>query len=213
MKHIVVLIPISTYDQSAVDAAVRQGVELLGGIGLFVQPDEKIVLKPNLLARALPQRAITTHPAVFSAVCKLLRGEGYAHLSYGDSPGNPATTPDKAAEGAGITEAAEKYGVEKADFATGSIVPFPEGRTAKSFYLCRGVQEADAYINVCKMKTHALERITGGRLFRNEQRVSWVCLACGQIHTGCEPPPSCSGCSGGQGHFIRSSFYPFAVEG
>ena len=95
------------------------------------------------------------------AVCRLLREEGYAHLSYGDSPGNPATTPDKAAEGSGIAEAAAKYSVEKADFASGSIVPFPEGHTAKSFYLCKGVQEADALINICKMKTHALERITG----------------------------------------------------
>lgn len=161
MKHLVALVPLNTYDQPLVDAAVRQGVELLGGLRPFVKPEEKIVLKPNLLARALPQKAITTHPAVFSAVCKLLREEGYAHLSYGDSPGNPTTTPDKAAESAGIAEAAARYGVEKADFSSGSVVLFPEGRTAKSFYLCKGVQDADAMINVCKMKTHALERITG----------------------------------------------------
>lgn len=161
MKHTVALIPLDTYEQPLVDEAVRQGIALLGGIGRFVRPEEKIVLKPNLLARALPQKAITTHPAVFSAVCKLLRDEGYAHLSYGDSPGNPTTTPDKAAETAGIAEAAAQYGVTRADFSSGSIVTFPEGRTAKSFYLCKGVQDADALISLCKMKTHALERITG----------------------------------------------------
>ena len=161
MKHAVALIPLDTYDQPRVDEAVRQAAELLGGVRQFVRPEEKIVLKPNLLARALPQKAITTHPAVFAAVCRLLREEGCQHLSYGDSPGNPTTTPDKAAEGAGIAEAAAQYAVERADFASGSIVPFPEGRTAKAFYLCRGVQEADALINICKMKTHALERITG----------------------------------------------------
>ncbi len=161
MKHTVALIPLDTYDQSAADAAVRQGIELLGGIGRFVKPEEKVLLKPNLLARSLPQKAITTHPAIFSAVCKLLREEGYAHVKYGDSPGNPTTTPDKAADTAGITEAAERYGLEKADFASGSVVGFPEGRVAHSFYLCKGVQEADAMINICKMKTHALERITG----------------------------------------------------
>ena len=161
MKHRVALIPIATYEQSAVDAAVRQGIELLGGVGQFVKPEEKIVLKPNLLARALPQKAITTHPAVFSAVCRLLRDEGYPHLSYGDSPGNPTTTPDKAAEGAGIAEAAAHYGLDKADFASGSVVSYPQGKAAHSFYLCKGVQDADAMINICKMKTHALERITG----------------------------------------------------
>ena len=161
MKHAVALIPLSTYDQPQVDAAVRQGMALLGGMGRFVKKEERILLKPNLLARALPQKAITTHPAVFEAVCRLLREEGYAHLSYGDSPGSPTTTPDKAAEGAGIRAAAEKFGVDRADFTSGSIVAFPQGKTAKAFYLCKGVQEADALINLCKMKTHALERITG----------------------------------------------------
>ncbi len=161
MKHAVALIPLSTYDQPQVDAAVRQGMALLGGMGRFVKKEERILLKPNLLARALPQKAITTHPAVFEAVCRLLREEGYAHLSYGDSPGSPTTTPDKAAEGAGIRAAAEKFGVDRADFTSGSIVAFPQGKTTKAFYLCKGVQEADALINLCKMKTHALERITG----------------------------------------------------
>ena len=160
-KARVALIPLDSYDQPRGDEAVRQGMELLGGIGRFVKPEEHILLKPNLLNRAAPQKAITTHPAVFSAVARLLRDEGYAHLSYGDSPGNPTTTPEKAADTCGLTTVAEQYGLEQADFANGSLVPFPQGHTARSFYLCKGAQEADAIINVCKMKTHALERITG----------------------------------------------------
>lgn len=38
-KHPVALIPIATYDQAAVDTAVLQGVDLLGGIARFVQPE------------------------------------------------------------------------------------------------------------------------------------------------------------------------------
>ena len=160
-KSIVALVPLDTYDQPQVDAAVRKGVELLGGIGRFVKPEERILLKPNLLSRAQPQKAITTHPAVFSAVAKLLRDAGYTHLSYGDSPGSPTTTPEKAAETCGIAAPAARYGLEAADFATGSLVPYPQGAVAKSFYLCVGAQQAEAIVNVCKMKTHALERITG----------------------------------------------------
>lgn len=52
-----------------------------------------------------------------------------------------------------------------------------------------------------------------GRLFRDDERVSWVCLPCGQLHAGREAPECCSGCGRDQGHFIRSSFYPFALEG
>ena len=74
-KHTVVLMPLDTYDQPKVDEAVRQGVALLGGLDGLIRRDEKVLLKPNLLARALPQKAITTHPAVFAAVCRLLKEE------------------------------------------------------------------------------------------------------------------------------------------
>ena len=161
MKHTVVLIPLDNYEQQNVDAAVAQGLSLLGGVESIIGKEEKVLLKPNLLARALPQKAITTHPAVFSAVCKVLKESGYAHVSYGDSPGNPTTTPEKAAEACGIAAEARKWGVPAGEFNTGSVVHFPEGETCKSFYLCKAVQETDALVNVCKMKTHALERITG----------------------------------------------------
>lgn len=161
VKHTVVLIPIDTYQQEAVDAAVRQGVELLGGMEQFIAKEEKVLLKPNLLSRSLPQKAITTHPAVFSAVCKLLREEGYQHVSYGDSPGSPTTTPEKATDTSGLAAEAARYNVPLGDFGAGSVVHFPEGKTAHSFYLCNAVQDMDAMINICKMKTHALERITG----------------------------------------------------
>ncbi len=161
MKHTVVLIPIDTYDQAAVDAAVARGVALLGGMEQFIHREEKVLLKPNLLARSLPQKAITTHPAVFSAVCRLLREEGYQHVCYGDSPGSPTTTPEKATDTSGLAAEAAKYDVPLGDFGAGSVVHFPEGKTARSFYLCNAVQDMDAMINICKMKTHALERITG----------------------------------------------------
>ena len=53
-KHPVALIPIATYDQAAVDTAVLQGVDLLGGIARFVQPEERVLLK---LESALPRPA------------------------------------------------------------------------------------------------------------------------------------------------------------
>ena len=160
-KSIVALVSLDSYDQPQVDEAVRQGVGLLGGITRFIRPDERILIKPNMLSRAQPQKAVTTHPSVFAAVAKLLRDAGCAHLSYGDSPGSPTTTPEKAAETCGFTAVAERFGLTAADFTNGSLVPFPQGAVARSFYLCHGAQEAEAIINVCKMKTHALERITG----------------------------------------------------
>lgn len=160
-NSVVALVPVESYDQALVDEAVRQGIALIGGLGQLISPEEKVLLKPNLLSKALPQRAITTHPAVFEAVGKLLVESGYHHLSYGDSPGQPTMTARKCAEGCGLAEPADRLGIPTADFESGSTVTYPKGKVGHSFVLCRGVQEADAIINLCKMKTHALERITG----------------------------------------------------
>ncbi len=50
-------------------------------------------------------------------------------------------------------------------------------------------------------------------LLRAAGRVSWFCLHCGQLHTGCEPPVSCPGCGQSRGSFIRSNYFPFNAEG
>lgn len=161
MQTKVALIPIDTYEQDAVDAAVRTGFSLLGGLPQLLDPEQKILLKPNLLGKAPPQKAVTTHPAVFAAVAKALQEAGCAHLSYGDSPGNPTATPAKVAATSGIAEAAESLGIPMADFSAGSNVHYQGVSVPRTFCLANGVQEADCLITLCKMKTHALERITG----------------------------------------------------
>lgn len=160
-KSVVACVPCDNYDPENVYHAVRRGLDLIGGILSFVDPGEKILLKPNLLTKAPPQKAITTHPAVFEAVIRILTENGCTGIKYGDSPGNPVVTPQKAADESGIERTAKLYGIPQADFSSGQTVSFPSGIRCKSFCLCPGVLEADAVINICKMKTHALERITG----------------------------------------------------
>lgn len=160
-KARVALVRCESYDEETVYRALKTGLDLLGGISAFVSPEEKILLKPNLLGKAPPHKAVTTHPAVFATVARILREAGYDDLAYGDSPGNPAATPESAARASGILEAAESFDIPLAPFNDGSIVHFPEGRRCRSFFLCNGIQQADAIINLPKMKTHALERITG----------------------------------------------------
>ena len=160
-KSTVALIPCEDYDPQRVYEAVKLGFSLLGGVEKFVKPEEKILLKPNLLSKMLPQKAVTTHPAVFGAAARVLKEAGCDRLSYGDSPGSPTASPESAADMSGIRAEAEAWGVEKGEFNAGSLVHWPEGKTCRSFILCKGVQEAEAVINLPKMKTHALERITG----------------------------------------------------
>ena len=142
------------------DRAVTAALDLIGADRLFA-PDEKILLKPNLLTKASADGAVTTHPAVFAATAKYLAAHGLCDLAYGDSPGHGQ--PEAAAAACGIADAAARLGVRAADFSGGVTVPYPDGKTAKEFILAREVPAFDAIVNVCKMKTHMLERITGAQ--------------------------------------------------
>lgn len=48
------------------------------------------------------------------------------------------------------------------------------------------------------------------KLFRSDSTDEvWICLNCGHIHTGSEPPRQCPVCSSEQGYFIREKEAPF----
>ena len=155
----VVLIPCDTYEEDTVYEKLKEGIRLLGGMEAFVKPEEKVLLKPNLVRKAKVSRAVVTHPAVMGAAARLLREAGVTSLTAGDSCG--VGTAGATAAGAGMDAVLEKYGVPVVDFTGMGEVSYENGVQAKSFFLSKEVFEADALINVCKMKTHALERITG----------------------------------------------------
>lgn len=158
-KSTVVLIPCTTYQIDEVYKGLKWGIDQLGGIKQFVQPEEKILLKPNFLRKSEPDQAIITHPAIFQAFADILIENEYSHISYGDSPG--VGTPDKTAQAAGFEAIAKDRGIKAAEFTKGETVAYKDGKVANEFVISQGVIEADAIINLCKMKTHALERITG----------------------------------------------------
>ena len=160
MKSKVVVLRCESYDQEKVNAVIEKGIDLLGGIASFVNPSEKILLKPNLLSRHSPDSAVTTNPAVFEAAARLLFEKQYSSLYYGDSPGHPGNI-EKTASICGIKAAAERYNLSLGEFSKGKTIEFPEGITAKSFEICQAALDCGAIINICKMKTHQLERITG----------------------------------------------------
>ena len=156
-KSRVVVIPCDDYDEEKVYECLKCGLDELGGIGRFIKPEEKVLVKLNLLSAAQPERAVTTHPSVAKAVLRLLNEAGCADVKYGDSPGYG--TCESALRMLGIDE--EFFGARMTPMSEAEHVDFPEGMTCKEFDFCKEIVESDAIINVCKMKTHALERITG----------------------------------------------------
>jgi uncharacterized protein (DUF362 family)/NAD-dependent dihydropyrimidine dehydrogenase PreA subunit len=158
MKSTVALIQCVDYSPEKVQAAVNRGLGLLGGAGAFAAKGEKILLKPNILSGENPEKCISPHPEVFRAIAKSLSRVDAA-LSFGDSPG--FGNPKSNALRGGFTVVAEEEGVEWADFSTARAMQFPEGRVIKKFSIAEEVAASDGLISICKLKTHALTRITG----------------------------------------------------
>ena len=158
MKSKVAIVRCNSYNQQEVNQAISNGLELLGGASAFIKANETILLKVNLLAGDVPEKSVTTHPAVFRAVAEHFMALG-AILRYGDSPG--FGSPGAAAKKAGITDEADALNLEAADFKEGREVFFEEGNQNKKFYIANGVLDSDGLISLPKMKTHGLERFTG----------------------------------------------------
>ena len=72
MRNTVYLQSAASYDQPLVDAAV-EAIFSDAAIGQKVGPDTRVALKLNLLMKAAPDEAVTTHPAVVRAVIAALQ--------------------------------------------------------------------------------------------------------------------------------------------
>lgn len=154
----VVLVRCRSYDPAELDAAVKKGLDLLGGARNFFNDGETLLLKPNILIGDLPEKNTATHPAVLYAVGKAFQYAG-AKLTYGDSPA--FGPPSVSASMSGLASAAESLAIPLADFVHGETVAFPQGMLMKQFLLAKGVVAADGIVDLPKFKTHALMRMTG----------------------------------------------------
>ena len=158
----VALLHCERYEVDTLQRTLLRGFDLLGGLSRFVTRDERVLLKPNILAGCSPEQAVTTHPTVLEATIRILQAAG-ARVSYGDSSG--ISKPLSAARDSGLAVVAERYGVEMGDFEHGRHVLLARGsrngESRRRVPISRSVLEADVLFNLPKMKTHQLTRITG----------------------------------------------------
>jgi uncharacterized protein (DUF362 family) len=156
--------PCASYAPEAVAAAVLAALAHLGGIAAFVKPGQSVFLKVNLLTKAEPSRAVTTHPEVVRAVVRLAREAGAGSIAIGDSPGG--RTSAQAARGifeaSGLAAVAREENVPLV-LLDDSVVrePAPGGKLYQHFNLGRAVVEADVLIDMPRLKTHGFMMMTG----------------------------------------------------
>ena len=154
------LVRCTDYEIDHMRRALPRLLEPLGGLS-WVTPGMKIVIKANLVSGKPPEDAVTAHPALLCVLTEMLIAKGAASVVIGDSPGGVynAAYLSRIYQKCGIT-AAEQYGaVLNQNFGI-TEVHFPEAAVAHEFKYTAYLDDADAVINCCKLKTHGMMGMT-----------------------------------------------------
>ncbi len=151
---------IDIYDEQKIADILRDQMNTLGYDKAFFE-SKKVMIKPNLVMKKAPDAAATTHPAVLSALLTVLKEKGVSPL-IAESPGGLYNR--QRLEGVyrmcGIAEVADRHGAELNYDTEAVFVPFPNGKTVKQFHVIRPIAEADVVIDLCKLKSHGLTKMS-----------------------------------------------------
>lgn len=151
----VAVVRCKTYNVEAVKPALEEALNAVNGLD-FVMPGMKIIIKPNLVSFKKPDAAATTHPALLEALVEMLLARGAA-VTIGDSPGGPHSLPllNRVYAATGM-DRVEKLGAKLNRNMNEKTVDFPEGKVLKNFTYTEYLDEADAIIDFCKLKSHGM---------------------------------------------------------
>ena len=139
----------------------RKALEAVVGDLRWVTPGMKIGIKANLVSAMSPESAGTTHPTLLAELTRLLVARG-ATVVVGDSPGGLYTQPvlERVYQVCGLKAVEEAGGTLNRDFSV-RAGRFPEGAELREFSYTGWLDDCDALINFCKLKTHGMMVMTG----------------------------------------------------
>ncbi|MBE9537066.1 MAG: DUF362 domain-containing protein [Proteobacteria bacterium] len=158
-KSVVSILKCESYDPAGLAARLEKLLDQLGGMSAFVKPGERVLIKPNLLKAASPERAVTTHPALVEAVVREVQKAGGV-VTIGDSPGIGKI--QKIFDETGMTGVAERTGARLIELKESVEAKTADGSTFQTLELSKEVLDADKVINLPKVKTHAQMYVTLG---------------------------------------------------
>jgi len=134
----------------------RGAVNALGGIQRFVQPGDKVVIKPNMSFPNPPEWGTTTHPDVVRALSDMCRKAGAASVLVLD---NPLRNAELCLERSGLRAACQDLPQTQtqalADRRFYEEVEVPEGKELRSTMIMKEVLKANVLIAVPVAKSHS----------------------------------------------------------
>ncbi len=137
-----------------VESMIRQLIEKTGVLDRL-HPDDRVMIKPNLLVSREKWVGVNTDPRVVEALVKSLKDRGIRRITIGDGSGM-GYNATKAFEYCGYREMASRHGFRLVDLERDEFVKKPvrvEG-PFKSLEIARSVVECDFFINVPILKAH-----------------------------------------------------------
>lgn len=140
-----------TYSTPVVARAVASAVEPLGGWDAWLKPGARVLVKPNCISAAPAEQHAQTHPTLVAEICRQLIDFG-AKPFVADSPAWGSLPA--AATKAGLTPMLARLNVPLVEFKDPVRIENVAGYVYRYLTLDRAAVDADAIINVPKLKTH-----------------------------------------------------------
>jgi len=142
------------------DALVSATLKALGGMSRFVQPGDRVLLKPNMAWDRGPEYAANTNPDVVAALTRMSLNAGASEVKVLDRTCNEAR---RCYRNSGIAEAAEAAGAEVVHVRDNRYQELPlKGKVLDSWPIYRDYLEADKVINIPIAKHHGMAKVSLG---------------------------------------------------
>lgn len=149
-----------SYQQEEVEKAVRESLQLIGGIDEIIKPQKRVLLKVNMINSDFPEKAVTTHPAILRAVIRVVKEMG-GEVVVGDAPGVAYRHIERAWQNTGLRKAAEEEGAEVINFGEVKEIDNSTNKKIPFLHIAKEVLDADVVISLPKLKTHSFTLFTG----------------------------------------------------
>jgi uncharacterized protein (DUF362 family) len=150
-----------------VEAAVREAIQMAGGLGDLISSKSRVLIKPNIASRDRSGTGKVTDARVTEAVVKIVQRQKPARIVIGEGSAVGFDFPDlqdtmMALEESGTKAVAEKLGVPVVDLNRDSNreVEVPGAFVMKTVKIARTVLESDVIVSVPVMKTHIRSAVT-----------------------------------------------------
>ncbi len=150
-----------SYDPKQIESIFDKRFEELG-IKDKIKAGMTVVIKPNLIMKASPDAAATTHPEVLAAVGRIVKKLG-AKVLIAESSGGVYSeqTIKMITKGCGIQAVAERDGFD-INLDTGyTSVDLPHGKICRMLNVINPYVKPDFVIDIAKLKTHCMTQFSG----------------------------------------------------